>query len=96
VTTKTALASQHSTTGPIDMFNKKFLFSIINSNKSADSQMTNVDKLWKAIMMAPDSETMKKGKPLIENKNHMVQILKTLADETLIMYVPEDGNVVML
>ena len=78
------------------MFNKKVLFSIINSNKSADSQMTNVDKLWKAIMMAPDSETMKKGKPLIENKNHMVQILKTLADETLIMYIPEDGNVVML
>ena len=93
MTTKTAVATS---TGPIDMFNKKFLFSVINGSKSADSQMTNVDKLWKAIMMAPDSETMKKGKPLIENKNHMIQILKTLADETLIMYVPEDGNVVML
>ncbi len=55
-----------------------------------------MDKLWKAFMMAPENETMKKGKPLIESKAHMMQILKDLHTETLVVYVPEDGNVVMI
>lgn len=58
--------------------------------------MTTVDKLWKSFMMAPDNETMKKGKPMIESKAHLVQILKELAVDTLVMYVPDDGNVVLL
>lgn len=76
----------------VNINNKKFLFKLIMNTKGEDG-MTNVDKLWKSYMMAPDEETTMKGKPLVENKAHLITILKELHEENLVMYVPEDGKI---
>lgn len=47
-------------------------------------------------MMLPDSETHKKGKPIVQDKGHLVHILKSMDDEQLIMYSAEDGNIIII
>ena len=50
------------------MEQKRFLYKLLTENKSSDLQSTSADKLWKAVMTAPDSEAYKKNKALVSNK----------------------------
>lgn len=52
---------------PTTVDQKRYLYKLISENKGADTQIS-VDKLWKAFMMAPETEAYKKGKPLISSK----------------------------
>lgn len=68
---------------------------MISENKSADQQ-TSVDRLWKAFMSAPDSETYKKGKPILQSKVHLTQVLTELEADNLVMYSTQDGEIVLI
>ena len=57
--------------GSVDMLQKKFLYKLITENKDTN-QKSSVDKVWKVYMTAPDSETFKRGKPIVESKNHLI------------------------
>jgi hypothetical protein len=57
---------------------------------------TSVDLLWKAFMAAPESETAKRGKSIIQSKTHLIQIIEELEKDNLVMYSNDDGNVVLI
>jgi hypothetical protein len=43
-----------------------------------------------------DSETHRRGKLIIENKEHMLHVLSGLENENLVMFSEEDGTIVMI
>lgn len=66
-------------------------------SETKDSSLkTSVDKLWKAFMAAPDSDTHKRGKVIIQSKQHMIEVVEELEKDNLVMYSSEDGNVVLI
>jgi hypothetical protein len=79
----------------IDMVNKRLLYKMITNNKDGASKVT-IDQLWRLFMAAPDSETQKRGKSLVQSKAHLIQIIEALETDNLVMYSNEDGNVVLI
>ena len=47
-------------------------------------------------MIAPEAETIKKGKSLVKSKAELVLIVEEMEKEALVMYSPEDGSIVMV
>jgi hypothetical protein len=47
-------------------------------------------------MTAPDNETFKRGKPIVESKNHLISILGELEKDNLVMYSEDDGSIVLI
>lgn len=94
-TTTVAPAKTAESNGGIDMTQKKYLYKLISDNKGADLK-TSVDRLWKAYMTAPESETFKRGKAIISSKAHLVQIVEELEKDNLVMYSSDDGNVILI
>jgi len=79
----------------IDMTQKKYLYKLISENKDTNFK-TSIDILWKAFMVAPDNETIKRGKAIIASKIQLVQIVEELEKDNLVMYSNDDGNVVLI
>jgi len=79
----------------VDMVQKRYIYKLVSQTKDA-SDRTNIDLVWKAYFNAPDSETMKRGKPLVDNKTTLVQVIEALEKENLVMYSPEDGSVILV
>jgi hypothetical protein len=79
----------------VDMIQKKFLYKMITENKDSNMK-SSVDKIWKAYMAAPEAETFKRGKPIVDNKNHLVQILNELEKDNLVMFSEDDGSIVLI
>lgn len=79
----------------IDMTQKKYLYKLISENKGQSNQ-TTVNNLWRAFMAAPESETFKRGKPIIQSKQQLVQIIEELEKDNLVMFSSDDGNVVLI
>ena len=77
------------------MTQKKYLYKLITDNKGS-TMSTTVNQLFKAFMSAPESETFKRGKPIIQNRAHLINIIEELEKENLVMYSCEDGNVVLI
>lgn len=47
-------------------------------------------------MAAPENETFKRGKAILQSKPHLVQIVEELEKDNLVMYSNDDGNVVLI
>jgi len=49
-------------------------------------------------MVMPDKDTMVKGttEPIIENKNHLMDIIDDLERDNLVMHDKDNGNVIMI
>lgn len=59
---------------------------------------TSVDLLWKKYFTLPEKQTFQMGStlPMIKNKEELLLMLEELQRETLVMYTPEDGQVVLI
>jgi hypothetical protein len=79
----------------VDVLQKKFIYKLATQSKDGNSR-TTLDLLWKAFMAAPDSETIKRGKAILESKHQLVQVVEALEKDSLVMYSPEDGSVVLI
>ncbi len=79
----------------VDMLQKKYIYKLINQTKDSSSR-TNIDLIWKAYFNAPDSETMKRGKALVENKTVLIHVVEALEKDNLVMYSNEDGSVILV
>jgi hypothetical protein len=69
---------------------------MITTIKNPENSSTSILSLWKHIMTAPENETHKKGKPIVESKEHLNHILRGLENDNVIMISEEDGNIVMI
>ena len=54
--------------------------------------------LWKKYMVMPEAKTLKKGtnEPMVATKKQLVEIIEDLERDNLVMYVAEDGAVIMV
>ena len=77
------------------MAQKRFLYKLINENKDNLNKIT-VNNIWKKYMQAPDSETSKKGKSIIQDKEQLITIIEALEKDNLVMYSSEDGDVILI
>ena len=89
------LAPASDITSEVDMLQKKYIYKLINQTKDGSSR-TSVDLVWKAYFNAPDSETMKRGKALVDNKAILTQVVEALEKDNLVMYSSEDGSVILV
>jgi hypothetical protein len=57
-----------------------------------------IDVLWKKYLLMPEAKTLKKGTndPMVAHKKQLVEIVEDLERDNLVMYVPEDGAVIMV
>jgi hypothetical protein len=47
-------------------------------------------------MELPDKEAFERGKPIIENKNILINTIRALEVDNCVMYSPEDNTVVLI
>lgn len=80
-----------------DISQKKFVFGLLNNIKDRQSK-TQVDSIWKKYMSMPEEETFKRGtnEPMLGDKKQLVEIIEELERDNLVMYAPEDGNVILI
>lgn len=71
------------------------IFKLIQANRSSNNTV-KVDTLWKKVMELPDKEAFKKGKPIFQSKQEMIDAISELEKDNCVMYSPEDGNVVLI
>jgi hypothetical protein len=93
--TKLLAATPIQPASTVDIMAKKYIYRLITQNTDGSSR-TSLDQLWRAYMIAPESETIKKGKSLVKSKVELVQIIEEMEKEALVMYSPEDGSIVMV
>jgi hypothetical protein len=55
-----------------------------------------LDLIWKKYMEAPDQDTFRRDKPIIESKVILVKIMEALEQDNLVMFQPEDGTIVLI
>ena len=79
----------------VDLQAKKFLYKLMTENKDPSDKI-GVDLLYKKYMMAPDQDVLRRGKALIKDKREMLDIIEEMEWENLVMYSPEDGQVVII
>lgn len=79
----------------VDLQAKKFLYKLMTEHKDPSDKI-GVDLLYKKYMMAPDQDVLRRGKALIKDKREMLEIIEEMERENLVMYAPEDGQVVII
>ena len=49
-------------------------------------------------MTMPEEETLKRGtnEPMLAHKQQLIEIIEELERDNLVMYAPEDGNVILI
>lgn len=80
-----------------DISQKKFVFGLLNKNKDRQNK-AQIDNIWKMYMTMPDEEATKKGtqEPMLQDKSQLLEIVEELQRDNLVMYAPEDGNVILI
>lgn len=71
------------------------MYKLISDNKDS-SNKSSIDKLWRAFMTMPDAETFKRGKPIVESKQHLIKIVTELEKDNLVMHAEEDGSLIII
>ena len=76
---------------------KKFAFKLINEIKDRQDK-TNIDAVWKKIMMLPDKQVQMKNSddPVVESKAQLLQVILSLELDNLVMFSQKDGNIVLI
>lgn len=80
-----------------DISQKKFVFGLLNSNKDRQNK-SQVDTIWKKYMGMPEEQSLKRGTndPILGSKQQLVEIIEELERDNLVMYAPDDGNVILI
>ena len=81
----------------IDMSQKKFVFGLLNETKDRQNK-AQVDALWKKFMAMPENKTLKRGtnEQILSSKQQLIEIIEELERDNLVMYAPDDGNVILI
>jgi hypothetical protein len=77
------------------MKQKRFVFKLLQQLKDSN-QTVKVDNLWKRIMELPDKEAFERGKPILDSKNALINTIRALEVDNVVMYSPEDNTVVLI
>ena len=76
---------------------KKLVYKLISDTKNKQNSVS-IDTLLKRYEETKDLDAPRKGKgvAMIQNKQHLIQILETLEEDNLVMYSPDDNMVVLI
>ena len=76
---------------------KRLVFKLVQQMKDASAQV-RVDDLWKKILSLPESQNQDKDtkKPIIESKQDLVRSINSLEQDNCVMYIVEEGKVVLI
>ena len=79
------------------MSQKKFVFGLITDIKDRQNK-AQVDSLWKKYMTMPEEKTLKRGtnEQVVQSKQQLIEIIEELERDNLVMYAPDDGNVILI
>lgn len=77
------------------MKQKRLIFRLIQQNKDSNHTV-KVDTIWKKIMELPDKEAFERGKPIIQSKQHLIEVINGLEKDNCVMHSAEDGTVVLI
>ena len=76
---------------------KKLVYKLISDTKNKQNSVS-IDTLLKRYEETKDLDVPRKSKggAMIQNKQHLIQILETLEEDNLVMYSPDDNMVVLI
>ena len=80
-----------------DLSQKKFVFKLASEVKDMEGKSL-LQAMWKRVMEMPEEETLRKGtnEALIDSKETLVDIIKQLESENLMMFEESDGTVILI
>ena len=58
--------------------------------------VADVGSWLESIDFGDCADSFKKGKPIIQTKQHLILIIEDLERDNLVMYASDDGNVVLI